>query len=619
MYWNKQSKYQIKGADIQLDDLVGNTLMNWNHIIDAGLKNQAASSALKTAVNIGVAKKIIPARKGKNSVFVRENGQEQWYNINQTQEGALVLNSLTSLNWNGLNNPAMKVLRMFKRVLTIGVTASPEFKIANLLRDTLQAVAVTDMSTNIAKNLAHGFAATKKDNPIITRMEAGGGAFGSSGYIHGADPEAIKMSLKKGVDSATILDSRSKIKKMFDVYQDFGARLENINRAANFEQNLEKGMDLLTANFQARDHLDFQRTGSFVTVRALAQTIPFLNARLQGLSKLGRATMDPKQRKQFLAVVGTYTLASLALYMSMKDDEDYKEAEDWERDTYHLFKIPGSDIMYRFPRPFEMGAIASMSERALEQLVNDEVHGMLFAERLGHTLSETFAMSIVPQAFKPASEVWANKNTFTKRGIESMSMKRLSPTERKKAWTSQTAIGVSNTMDAILWDEVVLSPVQIDHLINGYLGWMGGFTTKSADMVLRPAMGLAEMPEKRIEDYLLIGRFAREGKARNTKFVSQFYDKLSEINMIHADIRKYRLDQEYDKANKIFTENKDKLKFRKSMNAANRKLSKINSRIRMITANKKLSAKQKREQLFRIYERRNKTVRDAVARMNLSS
>ena len=71
----------------------------------------------------------------------------------------------------------------------------------------------------------------------------------------------------------------------------------------------------------------------------------------------------------------------------MRDDEDYKDLEQWERDAYHVFKLPGSETMFRIPRPFEIGAVASLSERVVEQMVDDEVHGELFAERLAHSAS----------------------------------------------------------------------------------------------------------------------------------------------------------------------------------------------------------------------------------------
>ena len=590
---------KLKGADMQLDDLLLNTLMNWEHIVSAGLKNQAAKGALATAESMGLAQRTPQAIKSKKAIYVREDGKEQWYNISDTTDGKLVLDALTALNYEGLTGAGMKVLRKFKRALTYGVTASPEFKLANLIRDTLQAIAVADMSTNFVKNVHQGWKATADHSNTIGQMIAGGGAFGNSGYIHGADPEAIKIAFKKGIDRNHILGSNNALKTLWDKYQDFGARLENVNRAANFEQSIAKGDDLLTANFNARDHLDFQRTGGFVAMRFLTQAIPFLNARMQGLDKMARAFKDPNQRQQITAVIGVYAIASSLMYLYMKDDDDYQQAEEWERDTYHLIKLPNSDVMYRIPRPFEVGAIANVVERVTEQLADDEVQGKVFAERLRHMLTETFSVSLIPQAVAPALEVRANKSNFTQRQIESMSMQRMSAVNRIKPWTSQTAIGLSKALNTALPEDKVLSPIQIDYLMNGYFGWVGTTVTDMIDMIARPMVGAPTKPAKEIQDYPVVGRFARENP-RNSKFVTQLYENREKISRIYADMQSYKANKELDKYKATFEKNKEMLRHRKAYNKSALQLSRWAAEIKRITNNKKLGAEAKRDRINRI-------------------
>ena len=56
----------------------------------------------------------------------------------------------------------------------------------------------------------------------------------------------------------------------------------------------------------------------------------------------------------------------------------------------------------------------------MEQMVDDDVHGSLLAERALHVITETFAFDYKPQLITPMLEVYANKDTFTKRPIQSM-------------------------------------------------------------------------------------------------------------------------------------------------------------------------------------------------------
>ena len=614
----RQTAYKkLTGADLQLDDLLTNLLMNWSHLLGASLKNQSAVAALDTAVEIGLAEQVDENEKGKNSVFVRKNGREVWYNIADDQDGALVFDSLVSLNQTPFNNLAMKGFRKFKRALTMGVTASPEFKLANLFRDTFQAIAVADMSTNIAKNLYQGFKATKKGHDTIAQMIAGGGAFGDSGYIHGADPDAVKLLIKKGISRDTILTPRV-LMNVWDKWQDVGARLENVNRAANFEQALDDGKSLLEANFESRDHLDFSRTGTFIGIRFLAQVVPFLNARLQGLDKMGRAGMDKNQQAQFAAVITAYSAVSAMLYLAMKDDDDYKEAEEWERDSYHLFKLPGSDIMYRLPRPFEVGAIASMSERLVEQMVDDDVHGALFAERLGHTLKHTFAFNPTPQAVKPMLEIYANKNAFTGRPIESMSVKNLSPAERKRVWTSQTAVKTSAVMDSVVWDDVVLSPVQMEHLVRGYFGWLGTTALAGSDSIIESAMDLPVKPAKKITDYPIVKRFARQGQGRSSKYITTFYERLNETTETFNDMKQARLDADADKQQEIYDDKAGVLRSRKRLSSVQRKLAKYRRQIASVHRSRSMTATQKRAEIDRLQAGMNAWAKVAVEDTNFN-
>ncbi|MCP4493229.1 MAG: ParB N-terminal domain-containing protein [Gammaproteobacteria bacterium] len=587
-----QKKYNpLKGGTQQIGDLLTNTLMNWNHIIGAGLRNQAGAKALKSAEKLGIAWKAPKDAHSKDAVYIRENGVEQWYEISETQEGALVLESLLSLNYEGMNTRGMKAMRMFKRALTIGVTASPGFKVRNLLRDTIHAAAVTTASPNMLKNLLVGFKYDTK------RMEAGGGAFGESGYIHGSDQEAVHQLVGNEVERSTIIDSKGLLNKAWKWWQDFGARLENVNRVAGFERDSDK--TLLERNFNARDQLDFARTGTFPAIRFIAQTVPFFNARLQGLDKMYRSAgatkqwRDKDQQRQFITVTSMYAVASTLLYLAMKDDDDFKEAEDWEKRTYHLFKVPGSDKMYRIPRPFEVGAIAYMSEKMTEQFIDSNSQIKDLKGEVIHTLSDTFSFNPIPQAFKPLVEVYANKNMFTGRGIETMGMQYLTKPERFQPWTSEVAVTASKAMSKVTPESATLSPVQIQHMVRAYTGWAGATILAGADGVIELALR-TKNPQKKWFEYEPVKTFAREGDGRHSKSITQFYENLNELSKIWGDIRKYR---DSDKGKALMEKHKEKLSFRKQYNRKSRKLSKLRKKNKVIYENQKMDKNTKRTRI----------------------
>ncbi len=606
----KQTAFKyLKGGEAKLDDLLGNVLMNAQHLLTASMKNAAAVRALDKAVEMGLAKPIEASLASKDAIWVRKEGKQVWYEMNDNPEADIVLDSLLALNWEGLNGYTMRAMRMFKRALTIGVTASPEFKLANFIRDSIQAIAVADMSVVIPKNWWIGGQATSRKagkSEDHAQMLAGGGIFGESGYIHGADPDAIRYLARKQVRRDTVLDTRWRIKQAFDKYQEWGARGENINRAANYMQDMAHGRDRLVANFNSRDHVDFSRTGSSTLVRGIAQVVPFLNARLQGLDKLARASASPAQKLQFASVVSTYALMSVGLYLAMRDDDDYKAAEEWERDTYHLFKLPGSEVIYRIPRPFEVGAIAAMSERLVEQFVDDDVQKELFFERLSHTILETFSFNPVPQLFMPMLEVGVNKNFFTGRKIESpFAREGTSPSYRMRAWTSETAIGLAQGFNKIVPEKLEVSPIQVEHLVRGYLGWIGSTALEVTDAAYRTANPNAPRePEMRWWEYPLAKRFFRAGVARNTKYMTEFYESMNDINRVYNDIRAVR-ERDPEAADRMKLEMAEQLEGRLAYNRKGRRLSKISKQMRQIRLDRTMSSAEKRRRLDELQQRKN--------------
>ena len=611
----QRAYHHLKGGRQKLDDLLTNQLMNWHHLISASLANQAASSAIDSAVEMRLARPVSQRHASGQAIFILEGGERKWYELDSSPEGKLVLESLTSLNRKGQDGYMMDAAAATKRMLTVGVTASPEFKLTNLIRDTIQAIAVTDMSVNIVKNLFQGFKATRKGSEALADMTISGALFSltGSGYTHGEEAQAIRHLTKKaGFQRSSILTSPNIVKSAWYEWESIGARAENVNRAANFVQSRKidpkTGLpkkDLLTAAHEARDHLDFTSQGSWSAIRALTKVVPFLNARMQGLDKLARSVRDPAQKAQFLTVVTTYSMLSVLLYLRIKDDEDYQEQDQWVRDTYHLFKVPGSDTLYAIPRPFEVGAIASAAERLVEQMVDDDVHGSLFAERVGHTLSETFSFNPTPQMFKPALEVAMDKNWFTGAPIEGMSLKNLSPEKRARAWTSSTTIATSELMNKVSWGKVVLSPVQMQHLVRGYFGWLGSTALAGTDFLIDSVKDSPDKPMMRSSEWPVVKRFVRANPARSTKYTSLFYERWNAIGQAYADIGDARKSKDLEEYRRLILENKNKIQLRRLYNQQGKRLSGIRALTAQIYANESLDPRQKRMELDRLQRRKN--------------
>jgi hypothetical protein len=165
--------------------------------------------------------------------------------------------------------------------------------------------------------------------------------------------------------------------KVWDEWQEFGDRMENVNRTALYKQLIAEGKTPLEAAFAARDMMDFSLQGSSTAVRFLTQIVPFMNARLQGLYKLGRSVKDNPAR---WATSRRRALASIALLLANKDDDDWKKREDWDRDS-----SGGSRSATRptaFPSRSRSARSGTLAERSVELAISDEMTGKRFADRL---------------------------------------------------------------------------------------------------------------------------------------------------------------------------------------------------------------------------------------------
>jgi hypothetical protein len=325
------------------------------------------------------------------------------------------------------------------------------------------------------------------------------------------------------------------------------------------------------ASLAARDLMDFSMQGTWKTIRFLSQTVPFFNARLQGMYKLGRGMKDAPGR--FAAVTMATALLSVGLLLAYKDDEDWQKREDWDRDNFWWFKIGG--VGYRIPKPFEVGALGTLAERGMETFVSDEMTGKRFMERAGALLWHNLSMNPVPQAFKPITDIYANKDSFRDRPIETMGMERLEPEYRYTQNTSMLGRGLSTGTGG------AFSPVQYDHMIQAYFGWLGSVALGASDIVARP---FTDEPVKPSRDKLklLTGGFAYQLEDGPSRYVTAIYNQLKEVESAYATFNELDRRGRFDEADAYLEKNLEKIDRYEILSEVRQEMTEINREIRTI-------------------------------------
>ena len=415
--------------------------------------------------------------------------------------------------------------------------------------------------------------------------------------LEGSESSRVRQLIKAGVKDSSSLNNEAKWRQFYDKYVDpavsayneLGNRSEEINRAALYNQLIKQGKSHGEAALMARDLMDFGMMGSFNTIRFLGQVVPFFNARLQGMYKLGRSAKD--NPKKLAVVTGAVAVASIALMLGYDDDEDWKRREDWDRDGFWWFKFGG--VEYRIPKPFEVGAVASLAERSVEYLINDEMTGERFRKVVGALAMNNLSMNPVPQMVKPMIDLYANKDSFTGRPIESMSMERLEKTMRFNSNTSMPARGLSNATLGLL------SPVQYDHLARAYFGWLGAFAVGGADMAYRAVSDEPTQPALDYFKFFSQGILKEEGTG-SSRYLSNLYDQAAELETVYSTYRQLLKDGKREDAIEYAEDNADALRRYKSVESIKKVQAKMNQNIRAIERDPDMDSDEKKIRIDRI-------------------
>lgn len=623
----QQAFKALKGGQDKLKaDLLGNVLMNWSNMIDASAKNRAALASLEAAAQMGVATEApestareMAASMGKRSnvVWAMDQGVKHYYLVEEPE----ILQAISSLQYTGMKGPLMDAMGTMKRWLTIGATSSPAFKIRNLVRDSITAVATSELSADLAGNVKQGFASARSKDQTFVSALAGGGLIRFNDMIEGNQSARVRQLIRMGAATdESILDSadkiqavRDKFEKGFMAYAEWGNISEEVNRIALYKQLIDQGYSPQEANLAARDLMDFSMQGTWTSVRILTQTVPFLNARIQGLYKLGRAAKEDPAR--IGAVLGAVTTASLLLAAAYSDDDDWKKREDWDRDGFWWFKLGG--IAYRIPKPFEIGAMATLAERGADFLWDKNMTPARYGKIVKDLFMDNLSMNPIPQAFKPVLDVYANKNSFTGRPIETMGMERLKADYRFTQGTSMLARMLSTAGQSVVEGTGLdrtgarfLSPVQIDALVNGYFSWLGSFVVGASDIIARQASG---QPTRPTPDYfkLATGGIAAEVDSGSSYFVSALYNQAEIVEQAYSTWRQMLKEGRREEAADYLKANREDIRRYQTFEKVKAAETKYNEMIRMIERSSK-DPDVKKAEIERIRERQDKMARIAT-------
>jgi hypothetical protein len=472
-----------------------------------------------------------PSGDGVLSVL-RDGKREYWETVDP-----ILFRAMTALNKEVWDNPLMTAARGNKRFFTSWITLDPGFMARNFARDTGGAyILARDGMIPIASAIKGFKEALLRDESY--RVLLGSGAAFENGYVTASDPRRTRKILKRAMRStgfvASVIDSP---RKALDAYKALSSAIENANRIAVYNAAIRAGKSKAQASFEAKDLMDFTMGGDWPAVQFLIQTVPFIGARMQGLHRLGRGFVE--NPAGFTLKASLLTAAALAVWFAYRDDERYKELEDWDKDTYIHWWV--GDAHYRLPKPFEIGALfMTVPERIAEYMYSNETDaGKLLLKRMGHMFSQTFSLSPIPQLVSPLVEMGFNHDLFRGREIVNYFEEQRLPPEQRRHYTSPTmawlGANLPNELDTASLK--IRSPLHLQHFYEGYTATIGKYLLMATDAVVRSHLDLPLPPSRDISDWPGVSSFYRgENEYRKTKYEEEVWDLLRKTTQIQGSL-----------------------------------------------------------------------------------
>ncbi|MFQ2095540.1 LPD38 domain-containing protein [Aeromonas veronii] len=611
---------KLKGGEANTNDLLENIFTSTSKLIDASMKNMAAQKTVWNLADTGLIEVVAKPnmmdwralKNGKDLITVKLEGEDYMIRI----EDPDLYRAMTFFDrqpFGAMVNMASKA----KRILTAGVTASPEFMLRNFLRDSLSSWAISkDGFTPVIDSLKGVRKTWRMEGSTIDVMFSGASFLG--GYVNGNDPEAmadtVRKSLRrKGMSPEQIAkyekslirnaaQAKGVVADVWEKYNRLGEAVENGNREAVYEAAIKAGKSHAQAAFESKDLMDFSMLGAARFIQGASLVLPFFNARIQGLGKLSRELRD--NPREIAKRAGMITAMSLGLLAMNWDDERYEELPDWDKDAnWHIFV---GDQHFRIPKPFEIGVMFGTIPERMVRAMGGKDTGAQFGKAVARAVGDTFALNPTPQIVKPIVEAAFNYDSFRGGPIDNAQDLAVKAEAR---YNEQTSLLMRE-----LGELSGFSPKQLEHLVIGYTGTIGGYVMAAADGLIR-ASRPGESASWRADEIPLVKAVYRgTGPAKSTQHMEQFYQMLNEVNQLKRTVDQYRSEGLDDKAKELLDEQGGILKSRSSLSRTQQQIRVLRNRIELLQRDKVLSADEKRRRIDELLSRRNDLVYQAVNR-----
>ena len=617
----------LKGGDKKaIDNIMLNMIRNSQAMTAAGMRNRAANMTMDLMETAGLATTVkgTPSKKpDPNALKVWRNGKEKWV-VPQGDDAMPLIVAMQGLQPLQLGR-IQSLLGGIGAIFRQGITLSPAFMIRNAIRGAVSSGLLTSgANLTVKNNTATGFWDAYNVGPATQAFKAQSGmgdySFGNPSTGLGAND----ILAEYGLAPKTLA---YRIRKAIEAGERVGTATELADRVAAYKTMItpesEGGAGIRPdeAAYQARAIMDYARKGSLPELRAWLPMVPFLNARLQGFSRMAEGAVGRRGatgRKQALKQLGLNGLVLLGLSAMLwarnafdeERKEQYKSEPLHRRLNYHIVYLGDKTLL--IPKAFELGHIfSSIPELFGDKMVNNMDELGVGPKKI---IMDTVGMNLIPAAALPIIEGAANYSFFMGRPIDGRRESDMMARDRVSGASSAAQM---LGRDMGISDATSLSPNYIQHYLEGYGGTYFATLSSALDIIagelgygsapvggaFGDVTGVSQAAQR------MLGSMWRDTAQNNSKYVEDFYRNREYITQIMRSAKAAAAVGDVEYARRILNEAPAAPAAYKMMNKASSRIGDLNSAIREIKGNRDMTPKQKRDRITPLIRERNRMVK----------
>lgn len=545
---NQPYLQELVGGIEETKDFFTAALQNTAMLTDMGLRNLATKSVAFSLQEAGLLKGRHNEKTGKTKGIFDGNGPASpnviRFKVHGQPKFAIVdtdtIGVPADMLVQGLHGTVtqlggfVKMMAIPARFMRVMITRNPMYSLRQIVRDSTSNYLLTGgnmkpVASALQQVLTMWQGTNKREIELQERGILGGQ------IINGTSEDMQKIMLQ-------LVNGRAGWESALAKLDTIAMKADASSRVALYNDYRKQGLSDMEATLATLESMNFSKRGTSGTLYKLNMMVPFLNAQIQGLNVLWEAftgklpyAQAVKAKQKFYTRAAMLAASTMMYSLMMEDDEEYKNASLRDRLQNWLIKIPGVDDPIKIPIPFEAGLIFKALPEAMMLMTHKDEEATEVVKALAGmvAMSTPVGVSTQPQAIKPLIEAALNKSFFTGRDIESQTELGLLPAERSRAGTSELAKLISgataSAAQSMGFDNGGVSPIMVEHFVNGYAGGMGLAIMQAANAVLPTQTG-TEAPTKRLSEMPVVGQLFQPHDAQGQ--VSAMYERAKRYEQI---------------------------------------------------------------------------------------